>query len=87
MKTPEELYAEISAKIATQDGHSSTVELINKGVHAIGKKLIEEAGESWIAAEYQSNEELALELSQLLYYIVVLAHARGVSIEDIYQKL
>jgi phosphoribosyl-ATP pyrophosphohydrolase len=87
MKTPEALYAEISAKIANHDASSSTVELINKGVHAIGKKLLEEAGESWIAAEYQSNEDLALELSQLLYYIVVLAHTRGVTVEEIYQQL
>jgi len=87
MKTPEELYTEIARKIEERDATSSTVELLNKGVHAIGKKLLEEAGESWIAAEYQSNEDLALELSQLLYYIVVLAHSRGVSLEEIYQQL
>ena len=87
MKTPEALYAEISAKIAAHDATSSTVKLINNGVHAIGKKLLEEAGESWMAAEYQSNEDLALELSQLLYYIVVLAHSRGVTVEEIYQQL
>ena len=87
MKSPEALYAEITAKVSQQDSSSSTVELLNKGVHAIGKKLLEEAGESWIAAEYQSNEELSLELSQLLYYIVVLAHSRGVTVEEIYQHL
>ena len=87
MKTPEELYTEIARKIEERDATSSTVELLNKGVHAIGKKLLEEAGESWIAAEYQSNEDLALELRQLLYYIVVLAHSRGVSLEEIYQQL
>jgi phosphoribosyl-ATP pyrophosphohydrolase len=87
MKTPQSLAEEIAAKIASGDSESSTVQLLNKGVHAIGKKLIEEAGESWIAAEYQSNEELAGELSQLLYYIVVMAQARGVSIEEIYNKL
>ena len=61
--------------------------MVNSGVHAIGKKIMEEAGEVWIAAEYQSDQELALEISQLLYYLQVLAKARGISLEDIYKEL
>jgi phosphoribosyl-ATP pyrophosphohydrolase len=57
------------------------------GIHAIGKKIIEEAGEVWIAAEYQSDGELALEISQLLYHLQVLMIARNIKIEDVYKNL
>lgn len=87
MKTFEQLWAELGEKIAASDPNSGTNALIEKGVHAIGKKIIEEAGEVWIAAEYQSNDELALEISQLIYYLQVLAKARGISLEDIYKEL
>ena len=87
MKSFEELWAELGEKIASGDTNSGTNVLIEKGVHAIGKKIIEEAGEVWIAAEYQSNGELALEISQLIYYLQVLAKARGISLEDIYKEL
>ena len=60
---------------------------LDAGVHAIGKKVLEEAGEVWIAAEYQSNEELATEISQLLYRLQVLMLARGISLDDVYKKL
>ncbi len=87
MKSFEALWAELGEKIAKNDPNSGTVSLIDSGVHAIGKKIIEEAGEVWIAAEYQSNDELALEISQLIYYLQVLAKARGISLEDIYKEL
>ncbi len=57
------------------------------GVHAICKKVLEEAGEVWLAAEYQSDEDLATEISQLLYHLQVLMLARGLSLEDVYRKL
>ncbi|MFM8447560.1 MAG: phosphoribosyl-ATP diphosphatase [Candidatus Nanopelagicaceae bacterium] len=87
MKSFDQLWHELGEKIATADASSGTLKLIEKGVHEIGKKIIEEAGEVWIAAEYQSNEELALEISQLIYYLQVLAKARGISLEDIYKEL
>ena len=87
MKTFEQLWAELGERIAAADPNSGTNALIEKGVHAIGKKIIEEAVEVWIAAEYQSNDELALEISQLIYYLQVLAKARGISLEDIYKEL
>ena len=87
MKSFEALWEELGAKIAANDPNSGTNALIEAGVHAIGKKIIEEAGEVWIAAEYQSNDELALEISQLIYYLQVLAKARGISLEDIYKEL
>ena len=87
MKTFEELWAELGEKIASANAESGTNKLLDKGVHEIGKKIIEEAGEVWIAAEYQSNQELALEISQLIYYLQVLAKARGITLEDIYKEL
>lgn len=87
MKSFDDLWRELDEKIATADPNSGTLKLIEKGVHEIGKKIMEEAGEVWIAAEYQSNEELALEISQLIYYLQVLAKARGISLADIYKEL
>ena len=87
MKTFEELWNELSEKIQKHDPESGTVRLIDSGVHAIGKKIAEEAGEVWIAAEYQGDKELALEISQLIYYLQVIAQARGLKIEDIYREL
>ena len=87
MKSFEQLWAELGEKLQSADPNSGTVSLVTSGVHAIGKKIMEEAGEVWIAAEYQSDQELALEISQLLYYLQVLAKARGISLEDIYKEL
>ena len=87
MKSFEDLWQELDEKIALADPNSRTLKLIDKGVHEIGKKIIEEAGEVWIAAEYQSNQELAIEISQLIYHLQVLAKARGISLEDIYKEL
>jgi phosphoribosyl-ATP pyrophosphohydrolase len=87
MKSFEQLWQELGNKLDAADPNSSTVALVNSGVHAIGKKIMEEAGEVWIAAEYQSDNELALEISQLIYYLQVLAKARGISLEDIYKEL
>jgi phosphoribosyl-ATP pyrophosphohydrolase len=60
---------------------------LDAGIHAIGKKVLEEAGEVWLAAEYQSNDELATEISQLLYHLQVLMLARGISLDDVYKRL
>ena len=87
MKSFEDLWQELDEKIALADPNSGTLKLIDKGVHEIGKKIIEEAGEVWIAAEYQGNQELAIEISQLIYHLQVLAKARGISLEDIYKEL
>ena len=86
-KTFESLFSELSARIATGDPGSRTVELIAEGTHAIGKKIVEEAAEVWMAAEYQSSEQLAEEISQLLYHLQVLMHAHNLTPADIYMYL
>ena len=50
-------------------------------------KIIEEAGEVWIAAEYQTDAELAEEISQLMYWTQVIMLARGITPDDIYKNL
>jgi len=66
---------------------SGTVALFEKGAHAIGKKLVEEAAESWMAARYETKEDLALELSQLLYYVAVMMAEKEISLEEVCKKL
>jgi phosphoribosyl-ATP pyrophosphohydrolase len=87
MKTFEQLFAELSAKAAANDPESSTVKELAKGRHFIGKKLVEEASESWMAAEYEGKERTAEEISQLLYHAQVMMIACGLSLEDVYKVL
>ncbi|WIM68849.1 phosphoribosyl-ATP diphosphatase [Corynebacterium breve] len=87
MKNFDSLFAELTQRAAERPEGSSTVEALDKGVHTIGKKVIEEAGEVWIAAEYQSDEELAEEMSQLIYWTQVMMVARGLTPDDIYKYL
>ena len=87
VKNFDSLFAELTDRAASRPEGSGTVEALDKGVHHIGKKIIEEAGEVWIAAEYQSDEELAEEMSQLIYWTQVMMVARGLTPDDIYKNL
>jgi len=87
MKRFEELFAELSAKASSNDPDSGTVRLLGQGRHAIGKKILEEAGEVWMAAEYESSEAAAVEISQLLYHVQAMMLACGLSLEDVYRHL
>lgn len=87
MKTFDELWLELSQKVALRAEGSGTVAAVESGVHAIGKKVLEEAGEVWLAAEHEGDEALAQEISQLLYHLQTLMLARGLTINDIYKHL
>ncbi|APA99178.1 MULTISPECIES: phosphoribosyl-ATP diphosphatase [Nocardia] len=87
MKSFEALFAELQDRAANRPEGSGTVAALDAGVHAQGKKVLEEAGEVWIAAEYQSDEELSEEISQLLYWVQVLMVGRGLRLEDVYRHL
>jgi phosphoribosyl-ATP pyrophosphohydrolase len=87
MKTFDELFAELSDKARNRPDGSGTVAALDQGVHAIGKKLVEEAAESWMAAEHEGRERTAEELSQLLYHAQVLMLASGVTLDDVYAHL
>jgi phosphoribosyl-ATP pyrophosphohydrolase len=87
MKTFDELFAELSEKARTRPDGSGTVAALDQGVHAIGKKLVEEAAESWMAAEHEGRDRTAEELSQLLYHAQVLMLASGLTLDDVYARL
>lgn len=87
MKTFDTLFAELSEKSASRPVGSRTVAELDAGVHAIGKKIVEEAAEVWMAAEYESTERTAEEISQLLYHLQVMMIALGISVDDVNQHL
>lgn len=87
MKTFDQLFAELSAKVASGDSASGTVNAISSGVHSVGKKVVEEAAEAWMAAEHESKERAAQEISQLIYWTQALMLASDVSLEDVYREL
>ena len=87
MKTFESLFEELKAKIAADDPGSSTVKEFAKGKHFIGKKIVEEAAEVWMAAEHEGQDAAGLEISQLIYHLQVMMIACGLELDDIYRKL
>ena len=87
MKTFDGLFAELTATAAARPPGSRTVAALDAGVHAIGKKVVEEAAEVWMAAEHESGERAAEEISQLLYHLQVLMLARGLRLDDVYAHL
>lgn len=87
MKSFDSLWLELVEKVATRADGSATVAAVDAGVHTIGKKILEEAGEVWLAAEHENDEALAEEISQLIYHLQTLMLARGLKPEDIYRYL
>ena len=87
MKTFDELWTELSDKARSRPEGSGTVRQLDAGVHAIGKKLVEEAAESWMAAEHEGRDRAAEEISQLLYHAQVLMLASGLTLDDVYSHL
>ncbi len=87
MKTFDELYAELAVKARERPSGSATVAALDAGVHEIGKKVVEEAAEAWMAAEHESRERAAEEISQLLYHVQVLMLARQLTLADVYARL
>ncbi|MGZ8750841.1 MAG: phosphoribosyl-ATP diphosphatase [Pseudonocardia sp.] len=87
MKTFDGLWVELSAKVAAGAAGSGTVDAVAAGVHAVGKKVVEEAAEAWMAAEHESGARAAEEISQLLYQVQCLMLARGLRLEDVYAHL
>ncbi len=87
MKDFDALFVELSRKAVDRPTDSGSVALLDAGVHSIGKKIVEEAAEVWMAAEYQSDEETAEEISQLIYHLQVLMVAKGLTPEDVWRHL
>ncbi len=87
MKTFDDLFAELAGRAPTRPAGSGTVAALDAGVHAIGKKVVEEAAEVWMAAEHEAPERTAEEIWQLLYHLQVLMLARGLTLDDVYRYL
>lgn len=87
MKSFDTLWLELVEKLMSRPEGSGTVAAVDAGVHSIGKKILEEAGEVWLAGEYESDEALAQEISQLIYHIQTMMLARGLKPDDIYKYL
>lgn len=87
MKTFDQLFAELTERQRTRPSGSGTVEALDAGVHAQGKKVVEEAAEVWMAAEHESAERTAEEISQLLYRIQVIMLGKGIGLDDVYRHL
>jgi phosphoribosyl-ATP pyrophosphohydrolase len=87
VKTFDELYAELTKKINYREEESGTTKLVDAGVHAVGKKIVEEAAEVWMAAEHEGQERTAEEIAQLLYHIQCMMLAAKISLDDVYRRL
>ena len=87
MKSFEQLWTELSDKVEKNDSNSASVKLVKQGVHAVGKKVVEEASEAWMACEHEDKDRAAEEISQLIYQTQLLMLAANVSLEDVYKKL
>jgi phosphoribosyl-ATP pyrophosphohydrolase len=87
VKTFDQLYAELAEKARTRPEGSGTVARLDDGVHAIGKKVVEEAAEVWMAAEHEGRDRTAEEISQLLYHLQVLMLATNLTPDDVYAHL
>jgi phosphoribosyl-ATP pyrophosphohydrolase len=87
MKTFDQLYAELAERAAYRPDDSGTVAALDAGVHSIGKKVVEEAAEAWMAAEHEGPDRAAEEIAQLLYHAQVLMIACGLTLDDVYSRL
>ena len=87
MKSFEQLWTELSDKVEKNDSNSASVKLVKQGVHAVGKKVVEEASEAWMACEHEDKNRAAEEISQLIYQTQLLMLAANVSLDDVYKKL
>ena len=81
------MFAELLERDLYRPENSRTVQLLDAGIHEICKKVLEEAGEVWLAAEHQSDEELALEISQLIYHLQVLMVKRKIPLHMVLERL
>ena len=86
-KSFEELYAQLSEIAATRPEGSGTLTRLDAGVHTIGKKIVEEAAEVWMASEYESAEAAAEEMSQLIYHVQTMMVKLGLTADDSYRYL
>ena len=82
-----EVFALIKDRQQEMPENSYTTSLFKEGVARIAQKVVEEAGETAIAAAINDTESLPGEVADLLYHTLVLLAATGVQPEAVYEKL
>jgi len=83
----DQLYEVIQGRERERPSGSYTTYLFDEGIDKILKKLGEESAETIIAAKNEDREQVVSEVSDLLYHLLVLLVARGVSLEEIGKEL
>ena len=83
----EELFAVIQDRQREQPEGSYTVQLLQQGISRVAQKVIEEAGETALAAVGGTPEEVAGEMADLLYHSLVLLAAGGVKLRQVWEAL
>ena len=83
----EELFAVIKDRQANPTAESYTAKLLQSGVGRVAQKVVEEAGESAIAAAQGEKEALAGEVADLLYHTLTLLAAADVSPREVWAEL
>jgi phosphoribosyl-ATP pyrophosphohydrolase len=66
---------------------SYTRKLLDRGVDQCAKKLGEEAVEAAIAAVSDDRQGLVKEAADLIYHLLVVLHARGISLDEVEAEL
>ena len=83
----DQLYELIQSRERERPAGSYTTYLFEEGLDKILKKLGEESAETIIAAKNDDDERLTAEASDLVYHLLVLLVARGVSLNEIAAEL
>jgi len=83
----EELFAVIQERKRDLPEGSYTTKLLKAGVGRVAQKVVEEAGESAVAAAEGKTQELPLEVADLFYHALVLLAASGTTPEAVWREL
>ncbi len=81
--TLQELAERVKERAAASPVVSYTRKLLDKGVAHCAKKLGEEAVETALAAVVEDRDRLIAETADLLYCLLVVLHARGITLADV----
>jgi phosphoribosyl-ATP pyrophosphohydrolase len=83
----DKLFATIAARKGADPKTSYTAKLLKDGVATCAKKFGEEAVETVLAAALKDKRALAAESADVLYHLLVLWKASGISPDDVYAAL
>jgi len=81
--TLQDLEKRVQTRAEASPANSYTRALLDKGVSHCAKKLGEEAVEMAIAAIAEDRERVVAEAADLLYHLLVVLHARGISLAEV----